>query len=239
MVEVEADKTGRITIPASLREYAGLDRDVVVVGVDTRFEIWDAATWDGLRGRAGGRLRGHGERGDADAVLTPHAPPPADHRAPLPDEPTSPRLDRTRAASHFPPARRSTQAATAHDSATRPTAPAGRLLVPLPRRQAGPAGRRAATGRAPLRPTPHRAPPAPLRPTTRPARAAPHHPRPAGAAHRPAPRESTSMSSPEPSRARAARPRPPRPGHRAARPGAGRRRRRARRLHARAWPATR
>lgn len=46
MVEVEADKTGRITIPASLREYAGLDRDVVIVGVDTRFEIWDSATWD-------------------------------------------------------------------------------------------------------------------------------------------------------------------------------------------------
>jgi len=46
MVEVEPDKTGRITLPASLREYAGLDRDVVVVGVDTRFEIWDAATWD-------------------------------------------------------------------------------------------------------------------------------------------------------------------------------------------------
>ena len=47
MVEVEPDKTGRITIPASLREYAGLDRDVVVVGVDTRFEIWDSTTWDG------------------------------------------------------------------------------------------------------------------------------------------------------------------------------------------------
>ena len=46
MVEIEPDKTGRITIPASLREYAGLDRDVVIVGVDTRFEIWDAANWD-------------------------------------------------------------------------------------------------------------------------------------------------------------------------------------------------
>ena len=46
MVEVEPDNTGRITIPAGLREYAGLDRDVVVVGVDTRFEIWDSATWD-------------------------------------------------------------------------------------------------------------------------------------------------------------------------------------------------
>jgi MraZ protein len=46
MVEVEPDKTGRITIPADLRQYAHLDRDVVVVGVDTRFEIWDQATWD-------------------------------------------------------------------------------------------------------------------------------------------------------------------------------------------------
>ena len=46
MVDVEPDKTGRITLPANLREYAGLDRDVVVVGVDTRFEIWDSAMWD-------------------------------------------------------------------------------------------------------------------------------------------------------------------------------------------------
>ncbi len=46
MVEIEPDKTGRITLPANLREYAGLERDVVVVGVDTRFEIWDSATWD-------------------------------------------------------------------------------------------------------------------------------------------------------------------------------------------------
>ncbi|KQS59698.1 division/cell wall cluster transcriptional repressor MraZ [Geodermatophilus sp. Leaf369] len=46
MVELEPDKTGRITLPAGLREYAGLDRDVVVVGVDTRFEIWDATRWD-------------------------------------------------------------------------------------------------------------------------------------------------------------------------------------------------
>ena len=46
MVELEPDKAGRIALPAGLREYAGLDRDVVVVGVDTHFEIWDAATWE-------------------------------------------------------------------------------------------------------------------------------------------------------------------------------------------------
>lgn len=46
MVELEPDKAGRITLPAALRDYAGLDRDVVVVGVDTRFEIWDSSAWD-------------------------------------------------------------------------------------------------------------------------------------------------------------------------------------------------
>jgi MraZ protein len=39
------DKQGRITIPQALREYAGLDRDCVVIGANTRLEIWDAAAW--------------------------------------------------------------------------------------------------------------------------------------------------------------------------------------------------
>jgi len=39
------DRQGRITVPAALREYAGLDRDVVVVGKSSTAEIWDAATW--------------------------------------------------------------------------------------------------------------------------------------------------------------------------------------------------
>ncbi len=40
------DKQGRITIPQSLREYAGLRRDCVVIGANTRLEIWDATAWD-------------------------------------------------------------------------------------------------------------------------------------------------------------------------------------------------
>ena len=40
------DKQGRITVPAALREYAGLDRDVVVVGKNTTAEIWDATAWE-------------------------------------------------------------------------------------------------------------------------------------------------------------------------------------------------
>lgn len=40
------DKQGRITIPPILRSYAGLDRDVVVIGAMNRAEIWDAALWE-------------------------------------------------------------------------------------------------------------------------------------------------------------------------------------------------
>lgn len=41
----EPDRTGRITVPAGLRTYAGLSRDCVVLGANTHLEIWDAATW--------------------------------------------------------------------------------------------------------------------------------------------------------------------------------------------------
>src|SRR5438445_8851827 len=39
------DKQGRVTLPPQLREYAGLDRDCVVIGANTRVEVWDAAAW--------------------------------------------------------------------------------------------------------------------------------------------------------------------------------------------------
>ncbi|WP_078806191.1 division/cell wall cluster transcriptional repressor MraZ [Pilibacter termitis] len=44
--ESELDKQGRINVPQSLREYAGLEKNCVIVGVDTRIEIWDATRWD-------------------------------------------------------------------------------------------------------------------------------------------------------------------------------------------------
>src|SRR5581483_7995678 len=40
------DKQRRITIPPPLREYAGLTRDCVVIGANTRVEIWDSAAWE-------------------------------------------------------------------------------------------------------------------------------------------------------------------------------------------------
>jgi MraZ protein len=39
------DKQGRVTVPPSLREYAGLTRDCTVIGANTRVEIWDSAAW--------------------------------------------------------------------------------------------------------------------------------------------------------------------------------------------------
>lgn len=39
------DKQGRVTVPVPLRQYAGLDRELAVVGAGSRAEIWDAAAW--------------------------------------------------------------------------------------------------------------------------------------------------------------------------------------------------
>lgn len=39
------DKQGRIPISPALRAYAGIDRDVAVVGLGSRVEIWNAAAW--------------------------------------------------------------------------------------------------------------------------------------------------------------------------------------------------
>lgn len=39
------DKQGRVTIPATLREYAGLEKELVIIGVGSRAEIWNASAW--------------------------------------------------------------------------------------------------------------------------------------------------------------------------------------------------
>ena len=40
------DRQGRVTIPQSLREYASLEKECVVIGANTRVEIWDATSWN-------------------------------------------------------------------------------------------------------------------------------------------------------------------------------------------------
>lgn len=45
-VEVELDKQGRILIPPVLREYARIEKEVVIIGVSNRAEIWSASEWE-------------------------------------------------------------------------------------------------------------------------------------------------------------------------------------------------
>lgn len=40
------DKQGRVTIPASLRDYAGLQRECTVIGAGSRLEVWDTTAWE-------------------------------------------------------------------------------------------------------------------------------------------------------------------------------------------------
>jgi len=47
--EVRPDTQGRVFLPQRLRDYAGLERDVVIIGAVDRAEIWNADRWRDLR----------------------------------------------------------------------------------------------------------------------------------------------------------------------------------------------
>lgn len=40
------DKQGRVNLPQKLIDYAGIKKEVVIIGVSTRFEIWDVKEWN-------------------------------------------------------------------------------------------------------------------------------------------------------------------------------------------------
>jgi len=51
-MEVETDKQGRVLIPLNLREYAGIEKDVMFIGVSNRVEVWSEGAWRDYFGQA-------------------------------------------------------------------------------------------------------------------------------------------------------------------------------------------
>jgi len=47
--ECQLDGAGRILVPPPLREFAGLDKAVVLIGQGNKFEIWDEGSWNARR----------------------------------------------------------------------------------------------------------------------------------------------------------------------------------------------
>ncbi len=43
---LEVDKQGRILVPATLRQHAKIEKDIVLIGLGNRAEIWSKAEWD-------------------------------------------------------------------------------------------------------------------------------------------------------------------------------------------------
>ena len=46
--ECEMDGNGRILLPAKLREFAGLEKSMVMIGQGNKFELWDEHSWNSL-----------------------------------------------------------------------------------------------------------------------------------------------------------------------------------------------
>jgi MraZ protein len=52
VAEVDIDKSGRLAIPQSLRNYAGLKKNCMIMGLGDRIEIWDEDTYNAANGYA-------------------------------------------------------------------------------------------------------------------------------------------------------------------------------------------
>jgi MraZ protein len=59
--ECEMDGNGRILLTPPLREFSGLNKDIVLIGQGNKFEIWDDGMWNTRRGEW---LEGEGKDGD-------------------------------------------------------------------------------------------------------------------------------------------------------------------------------
>ncbi len=45
--DCELDRQGRVSVPVSLRKYAKISKEVAIIGVSNRLEIWDKQVWEG------------------------------------------------------------------------------------------------------------------------------------------------------------------------------------------------
>ena len=68
-VETEVDSAGRVSLPAVLREYAGLKKDVEVTGNGNRIEIWDSEAWSAYNGEDEGSIEDLAKELAADGLL--------------------------------------------------------------------------------------------------------------------------------------------------------------------------
>lgn len=55
-VEGECDKQGRVSLPNVLREFARIQKDVVIIGVSSRLEIWAAEAWAEMNADVAGKF---------------------------------------------------------------------------------------------------------------------------------------------------------------------------------------
>ena len=47
--DLDMDKSGRVLVPAPLREYAGLEKRIISLGQGRKFEVWDEDRWNATR----------------------------------------------------------------------------------------------------------------------------------------------------------------------------------------------
>jgi len=59
--DVQLDGTGRLLLPQELREEAGIERKVVLMGQGKKFELWDEETWNAEKERAKKLMKGKAE----------------------------------------------------------------------------------------------------------------------------------------------------------------------------------
>jgi len=62
-IESEIDKQGRLLIPPAHRDHAGISKNVVLVGIIDKIEIWDVEAWEARNSQNGEKI------GDALAAL--------------------------------------------------------------------------------------------------------------------------------------------------------------------------